>query len=374
MKNKVPLLFVLFLLPIFHLFGAEYVVLPKDKVHEGDYFATGATIEISGTVKGDLYVFGSQISIDGKIEGDVISAGGTINISGEVARNARLGGGQVEINGTIGRNLTIMAGAIQLAPSSRIGGNAVLTGGNIDLEGAVLGSVTATASNVRLSGRVGQKMEAYTGELRLTSRAQIGENLEYTSSTEALIDPSAQIRGKTVYHPSAVKEFFHGKWKKRMVFGFRYLPILMNFLFSFVLGWVLLKLFSQRVKGILLVLDRRPWKAFWTGILVALLLPLAALLLFVTVLGLPIALALVAISLITFYTAKIFPILWISNKAFSRFRVRKNSLWALFLGLIGFFILVQMPFLGSVLSVIATMLGLGAIILGRLPRKKKRRP
>lgn len=348
-----------------------FVVLPEEKVHQGDYFASGGSVEISGIVKGDVYAVGSQIIIDGIVEGDVIATGGTLNISGEVRGSVRLAGGQIELNGKVGRNATLMGGNIQLSPTSVIGSNAVITGGVLDIAGEIGGNATLTASNVRLSGKIGGNILAYLGTLRISSKAAIGGNVEYSSTSEAKIDPGAEIGGIVSFKRSFAKELLHGKWTKGMIFGSRFTGILMNFLFSFVSGLIFLKIFPRRLKGILNILDKRPWKAFWIGILSAILLPISCLILFVTILGFPFALALLAIGLLGFYAAKVFFIIWVSDRIFHKLRFKKNSLWVLFLGLLLFFLFVQIPFLGRLLSIVATLLGLGAAVLGRLPSRRK---
>lgn len=347
----------------------DFVVLQEEAVHEGDYFATGGSIEVSGIVKGDVYAFGSQILVDGIVEGDVIATGGSIEITGTVMGNARLAGGQIEIDGTIGKNVTSASGNLEIGPQARIGGNAVLNAGVLDFSGSIGGSATITASTARLLGSVGKNVRAYVGGLRIGSRASIGGNLEYSSSEEAQIDSGAAIGGQVTYHRSAVGKLMKGEWKQGVIVGSRFTGALMNFLFSFVIGWLFIRLLPRRLKATLTALDKTPWKAFWMGLLVFILLPLACLLLFITILGFPLALALLAVSLLGFYTAKIFPILWLCNKAASR---KKNRLWVFAIGLVIFLFASHIPFIGGIVRMALTFLGLGALFLGKIPRKKKR--
>lgn len=351
----------------------DFVVLPEESVHEGDYFATGGNIEVSGVVKGDVYAFGAHVIVDGRVEGDVIASGGTLEIGGEVLGNARLAGGQVEVHGTIRRNVTIMGGNVQISEGGAIGGNGVITGGMVDLAGRVGGDLTLTASTSRISGQVGDNVKAYVGQLRVTSKASVGGNLEYSSNTEAVIDSGAEIRGKLIYHPSVVQEVFKGKWKKDFLVGSKITGLLMNFLFSFVIGIIFIKMFPKRLKGALEILKKRPWRAFWYGILISVLLPVACLILFITILGFPIALALVALSLLGFYSAKVVPIVYLSNRFFPKMGMKKNGIWVFFWGLILFFLVSHIPFIGGLFSLIFIFLGLGAIVLGKLPKKKSKK-
>lgn len=364
--------FLLLFLPLSAVEKPAYVILPEESVHEGDYFAAGGSIEISGVVKGDVYVFGSRVMIDGDVEGSVIATGGTITLSGNVSGNVRIAGGQIELDGTILQNVTVMGGNVELSTRARVGKNAVITGGMVNLEGTIGGNLTVTASNARLSGDVGGNVKGYVGQMRLSSRADIHGNFEYSSSSEAFIDNGADIRGQVIYHPSVVREVFRGKWTGGVLFGTKMTGLLMNFLFSFVVGLIFYKLFPKRLKAAVLLIEKNPWKAFWTGILIAILLPIAVLILFVTILGFPIALALVALSLLGFYSGKIFPIFYFSNRFLPKIKMKKDRLATFFVGLVLFFLLLQIPFFGSILSLIFTFIGLGALVIGKLPKKAKK--
>lgn len=330
-------------------------------VHQGDYYATGENVEAPDVVTGDVYAMGSQINIKGRVEGDLIATGGTIQLDGEVLGNARVIGGQVILNGSVGNNVTAIGGNLQMNPGAKIGGNAHFTGGGVILEGQIGGKVTLNASNATVDGKIGGNLKGREGQLRLGANSDIGGNLNYKSGNKAIIDPGAKVGGEVIYSPSEVNAILSSHWKEKVIFGSWVLAITMNFLFSFVFGVICIKLFPKGFRNALDALRTRPWKSAMMGLLAIILLPLICVLLLVSILGFPLALVLIAFSLVTFYTAKVIPIVWIVHGAFPNMSVY----WALFLGLIVFFILLQVPFLGWILSFSFILLGLGAAILGR---------
>ena len=174
----------------------DIVVLPSTAVVDIDYFANGRTVEISGTVNGDLYVLGGQVFIDGTINGDVLVLAGSVEVSGNVSSNVRLLAGQALITGHIGRSLTGVAATIELGPSATIGRNVVLVSGNADVEATIARNLRIYSSSVRISDRIGGKVLAYVGQLRLTSKVVIDGSLEYWSNKNALIDPNALVKGE----------------------------------------------------------------------------------------------------------------------------------------------------------------------------------
>lgn len=360
-------IFFIFLIPLSAAQKENFDVLQESVVHEGDYFTSGKIVEISGIVKGDVFAFGSQILVDGIVEGDVIAVGGNIEITGVVNGNARLAGGQIEIYGTIGKNVTTASGDFELGPNAVIKGNAILNAGMLDVSGTIRGNSILTASTSRILGNIGGKVKSYSGSLRIGSRASIAGRLEYSSSEKAEIDPRADVKGKVIYHQTALGKIIRGDWRQGIIIGSRYAGALMNLIYSFIVGWIFIAFFPKRLKATLAVLDKSFWKAFWMGFLIVFLLPVIFIILMITVLGFPLALAVLSISLLGFYTAKIFPIIWLCSKISA---YRRINLWIFFFGLLVFILASQIPFFGEILRVVITFMGLGALWMGKIPKKR----
>jgi len=351
---------------------SQAIVLPAGSVHEGDYFAIGSSVEISGTVNGDVYVLAEQIVVDGTVNGDVLCSGGSITVSGKVMDNCRLVGGQILISGAVGKNVTAVAGNLQLMNSATLGENLVAVAGNADLAAKINGDATLVASNLRVASQIQGDLQGIVGEMRLTSKAFIGGDVDYRASQPALIDAGAVVRGGINHHPSFVHKLVKDTWVQRLLVGSKVVARLMNFFYTFVVGLILLKLFPKNLEAALHSLHHAPLKSLSYGIMLLVLLPLTALIFLMTILGVPFALTLIAANIIGFYTAKVYCIFWGSNWLFAKMGMRANHLPAFFLGVIVYFAIISIPFLGVVLSFLAMLFGLGAGVLAqakRLPRK-----
>lgn len=345
---------------------SDLVILPADAVVAGDYFAFGDSIEISGTVKGDLYVAGGQVFIDGKVEGDVVAAAGSMDISGEVMQNIRAIAGQIHLSGYVGHNIALAAGNAQIAPSAVIEGNLVCGAGNVDLSGKLGSNVSIAASNLRISSHISKNLRCYVSDMRLTSKARIGGNFEYRSNSLAYIDSKAVIEGLIIRHPSLFEDLFKGTFLRGLLLGSKVAVTLMNFLYSLAIGLILIKIFPKRLESALASLKQKPWSSFAVGLLLLVLLPLASLILLMTVLGVPFALTLIALNIIGFYTAKVFTIFWASDAVLSRFTLlKKNKGLSFTIVLVFYFALTAIPFFGFILSFFCMLIGLGAGVLGQ---------
>jgi hypothetical protein len=341
------------------------MVLPSGEVHQGNYFAMGKSVEISGTVNGDVYALAGEVVIDGTVNGDVLICGGSVDIGGKVAQNCRLLGGQVLISGAIGNNVTAISGNLQVLPSAVIGGSLVATAANVDLAAHIGSEASVVASNLRLSGHLDKGLDAYVGQMRITSKAVIKEGVEYKSGSAAWIESGASIGGPVVRNPSFVHELVEGTWVHSLLLGSKVLAILMNFIYTFVVGVLLVKLFPKNLEAALEALHKTPGKALLYGVMLLILLPLAALILLMTILGVPFALALIAANIIGFYTAKIYSIFWASDFLFKKIDFKPNRFLGLFCGMVVYFALAAIPIFGFLIAFAAMLFGLGAGVLAQ---------
>lgn len=366
-RNLILFLFLLIALPL-SLFAennnqvGSNVTVPVDKVIKGDYFAVGETVEISGTIEGDLYVLASQAFIDGTVMGDVLITAGTAEIEGKVGGNVRALGGRVLLGGRIENNATVAAGSIDIIRTCKIAHNLVLAGGNIDIGGTVLGNTTLLGSSVRLSGTFYGATKIYVGTLRINSKAELFGGLTFSSNRGSTIDPRATIEGAVKEKPGLFNEIFKGELLKKLRIGSRLLAFLMNFVYSLLVGIVLIRLFTDSTMAAINALDKRPGKAVWYGFVLSVVLVLAAIILLATVLGAPFAIALIALNVIGFYSAKVLFLLWISARI-SKARPLQPKMRFFVPALLVYFALIAIPFVGIIVSFGATLLGLGAVVL-----------
>lgn len=347
---------------------SDYITVGKGEVIPHDYFMIAQNVEILGKIDGDAYIAAMQVFIDGEITGDLLLAAGSATIAGNVHGNIRFLGGQAMLSSDTDKNVTVIAGNLQLLPSSNIAGNLVTIAGNVDLSAQIDGTVTAVASNMRVSSNIGKTLDAVSGRLLLTSRAVVGGDLNYRGDEDAIIDSGAVIRGKYTHSPSLLKGFFQGSVLQAFLWGSKFIAFCMNFLFTFAVGVFIIRMYPKNLKYAHEILDTQIWKALGLGVVLLIALPLASILLLMTVLGTPFAMALLAINVLTFYTAKIFSVSWGANYLAKKTHLRASPTLILALGLIIYYALTTIPIGGFIIELTALLLGLGAAVLGRTRR------
>ena len=122
----------------------DAVIVAKGHIIDDDFIATGGTIKIDGTINGDLIVAGGDINVAGTVNGDVIAAGGNIRITGNIADDVRIFGGDMRIEGDVKSDVIAFGGRIELSDESEIGGDLIIGGGMIELNGDVGKGVTGS--------------------------------------------------------------------------------------------------------------------------------------------------------------------------------------------------------------------------------------
>lgn len=366
---KVIAALILFLLPFFAAPGLVLAqesrpttILPKEQTVNRSYFASGNQVILSGTVNGDAYLAGGSILVDGTVNGDLLVIGGTIDVRGTVTGDIRAAGGQTTISGDVGRNVSAAGGSITIAENGEVRGDLAAAGGSVNIFGPVAREATVTAGQTTIGTSIGGDVNA-TGPVTLTSGTVIAGNLTYLSATQAQIDPAARVSGQiTQNQPPPDKK---APTVTGILAGANLFLALMSFVSYLVLGLILFSLFpifGQRTSEILM---KRPWSSLGIGFLITLLTPVLILFLLVTILGVPLAILLLAIFTVTVFIAKLIAALTIGKLVFRLFSYRGGWVWPFVAGLAIYEVLALIPVIGWLVIILALFFGLGALFLER---------
>ncbi|HET9946841.1 MAG TPA: hypothetical protein VFQ63_02145 [Patescibacteria group bacterium] len=336
------------------------VTLPRDTIINEDYFVSGGTVVISGTVNGDVFVAGGNVLINGTVAGDVLSAGGNVTVNGKVGGNVRVVGGQVLIGADVGKNVTAAGGTITIEDSAKIAGSLSAAGGNISLLSPIGKGVTFAGTQMSIDGAIGGNVTGVAQTLSITRQSSIAGSLNYWSNTKANLPSDVAVKGVT-YHQTnwntpQQKEQME---KARNGFvGFNVVWETMSLISSFVIGWLLLWLVPLYMKSVNTTLTTKPWQSLGIGFLAVILMPITFIILLATIIG-------ISFAFILLFGFVLFMLL---NKIFISYAIGKKllpdkNLLGLFVGLIIFSIISIIPFIGGLWNLAALFVGLGAILL-----------
>ena len=385
--------------------SGDEVVIGPDEVVEDDLYVTANEVVVDGTIRGDLIAFGGSIAVDGTVEGDLIGAAQAVEIGGTVEDDVRIAGQTLLLDeGAEVEDDLIAAGfSLENAPDSAVGGTLMYAGYQALLQGTVGEDVNAAANGLELGGEVGANVAAEVdGEdggpppflfaqqaagptvdsgLTLTDSAVVGGDLTYESSTEAQIDPQAQIEGEVVGEERPAEEAEEDAY----TFADAVFDHLRSFVTLLLVGLLLIWIAPNWVRRRAGTVLDRPLASLGWGVLglvaflalgVAILL---ATLVLAVILGLLTLGGLVALIVGLGLVAEVVLVLafWISTNYLAQIVVSflaglllveavspgrgRGRVLPLVVGLVLYVILRAIPVLGLIVGLAVVLLGLGAL-------------
>jgi cytoskeletal protein CcmA (bactofilin family) len=329
----------------------------------GDRFTASDSVTVSTPVAADLLAAGGNIEVDTQVGGDVLAVGGNVRLKGDVDSGVIAGGGQLTINGRVKRSVRAAGGQVEIGPKAELGGNLSVAGGQIRIEGPVFGYVQAAGGNVTLDGPVGGDVWVTGGRLALGPNARIAGKLHYASRGELQQDAAAVVKG------GIERLEFDAAWPRQhrephpsRFAGWIWVAGLM------VLAAILVGAAPALTARASDLLRHRPAFALLIGFVVLVCVPIAAVLLLVTLIGLPLALLVLLLYPVLLLLGYTSTAIGLSDWALQRFVDARNvtplkraaaAAGAVFL----IALLARLPFVGGIIAFLALLAGLGALAL-----------
>lgn len=325
-----------------------------------DLYLAGGRVEVLADVEGDVVAAGGGVSVGERVTGNVIVAGGTVDVRGKMLDDVLAAGGTVAINGQIGDD-TIAAGFnVNLSPSSRIGGRAWLAGRKVVVAGRVAKGLRVVAGKTIISGDISGDTQLFSDKIEIDANARIRGNLSYKSPREATIDPGAQIDGNITREPFEPPQRMSSVAGAGPSIGF-----LAGLIVTSIVLFLYLPNFSVSAAR---TIESDSWKCLGLGLALLVTTPIVAIVLMITVIGIPLALILLAsyfvFLLAGYLTGALYlgdiGIRWLhkGSERSKQWRVLSIVVALIVLAMVGL-----VPIVGGLVVFVVLLLGLGALNL-----------
>lgn len=275
-----------------------------------DVVASGGTVTINAPVD-SLTVAGGTVAVNAPVQSDVIAAGGTLIINGDVGGKVLAAGGDIEVNGNA-TNALITGGSIRIGKDAVILRDAVLSGGEITNEGAVMRNLTVSANtfnNFGTAGNVTFEEREDTGLLLLS--------------------------------------------------GIISVLITVGFL---ILGLLLIRCFPDPFLAVVHEVERRPVVFTVLGFFAIFVTIIIFLIITVIIIGIPIALVGGLLFIAAMLISPLFVAYALGDTIVSRAGWKSGRMWIFILGFVILHILFLIPLLGMIIQAIAVSLGYGGLL------------
>ncbi|HYF95314.1 MAG TPA: polymer-forming cytoskeletal protein [Symbiobacteriaceae bacterium] len=314
---------------------SDIVQVGKDEVINDDMWLAGLSVIVDGTINGDLFVFGDSIEINGTVNGNLITGGNRADIKGTVTGSVYSVTGSINVSGRIERTLAATAATVTLEPGAYVGRSGLLA-----------------AARVEVGGQIGKELKAYACGMRIAAGAVIEGPVDYTGDTPATIEQGARTGDMAFHQISLSRATRMSIWWK-----------VIWFLGCLLAGLAALTLFPSLRRTYPEAVMQKPWKAPLTGFLALITIPVGALLLLVTVIGIPLSLLIMAAFPLLIYLGQVL-VSWTAGKLLAdRVEGFRNLRWQLIfaMGALVTTVATALPVAGCIFSFAVVLYGLGGL-------------
>jgi hypothetical protein len=380
------------------------------------------TVKEGEVVDHNMVLSGPVVKMDGKIEGDLLAVGNQIKINGEVDGNLVVIGNQVVLNGPVSGSVYIGAATLVVGPEASVGRDVSFIGGMFETNdtSSITRDLNIVSLDSKMAGETGRDVNALVGPLRLglviydfiksqgwlpkSTGLDILDNQSVSAgqlamgnglilqSLRPVVLIASPASGLGLQPPQQTGGTGTEAWQ---TWG---IALLRNMAALLIVGLLAVWLIPAQLSWTSAQPRSKPWRSLLYGFLILLLGWFVALIALLLVLGLAFFLFWASLPNLGFLVGSLgvmaiglaSVIYWLSIAYFSKVviafllgrlifskstsRYAQGRVVPLLVGVIVFALVVSIPYLGWVISVIATMFGLGALWMVAFPHKVKEEP
>jgi hypothetical protein len=357
-----------------------------DKPVYEDIYIAGGTVIINAPIYGDLIIASGTIIINDSVANDILLAGGNVTFNGFVGDDIRCAGGNIRISKNVTSDVVVAGGTVIIDKGVIVGG-LITTGGNITLDGNVNGELRGAVGKLILNGNIEKNMDCKgveitmngsvggtsviaASEIIIGNNAAFNNNVRYWNKKGSLDFKQSIKNGKATYDTSLRMKT--GRW---FYLGAATVVGLLWYLgMALLMIMIVHYLFCNTLKSAANTIFNQSIKALGFGFLFFIVVPIAALIAFVTVIGVPVGLLLIVGYISLILLASIITSLIIAHW----FNNRNNynwKYWKIVFVAFGIFILLKLisltPFVGWLVVMLTTCMAFGGILLNINWKRKK---
>jgi len=348
--------------------GDNYII-QKDSEIKTNLYVAGQQLTLMGNVTGDVLGGGGNVFVNDTIRGDALLVGGTLNVVSTVENDLRMAGATIIVSGKVGGDLVGIGNNIRIVDgnNSSIGGDVLLAGNTVVLSSPVSGSVQISGADVTVNSLVNGDVRIIADKIHIGPDAVIHGTLSYKSVRMADINPSARITGETKFEKvnatGTDSGYISVLWDS--LFWVKFIAYFVSSMILFAVGKKSMTSLSQRAR-------LEPWQNLFAGILFFIGAPISAILLIITVIGLPLSVAVVGLGIIFAITAVAFTPILAGTFIKSALKRGNEASWkAILLGSFVVALLGLIPFLGSIIRTLLFLISEGVMIRLALEKLQK---
>jgi cytoskeletal protein CcmA (bactofilin family) len=326
-----------------------------------NYYAAGNHLDIRGPILGDAVLAGRDVEIRQSVDGDVLTAGWHVRLAGAAHDDVRIAGGNVHLEAPVDGDVTVAGGDVTIGPQVRVAGRAWMSGGTVRVEGTFARDVRIAGGHVVIGADVTGPVEVVAERIEILPGARLRGPFTYRSPEMAAIAAGAVVHGPVTFKRVDARE-------ARQARGTRGVSSLLFGVHVFITGLLVIGLVPRVAVDLAATLRRQPGRSLAAGFVLLVTLPVAAILLMISILGLPLGVAIVALYLVALLLGLVttaFVVGQLEARLINRTpaQTRGSHAMLLFAGVLTLAVLRSLPVVGGVVVFASVLFGLGALTL-----------
>ena len=335
----------------------DVLTIASGEVREGDLYAAGEAVRVDGRLNGDLVAGARRILVDGAVDGDVFAAGNTIDLRGPIGDSTRIAGQILTVDTTIDGDLLAGGEELHLTENASVAGGLTAAASLVEIDGTVGRGARVAAGEIIVRGTVNGNANVIADRLDLAPGARITGDLDYRARTPLSPEAAAQVEGAVRYE-EPVEDPDDGGGGFGLAFWF------WQVLASLLTGIVAVAALRGVMERLVASIAEETTLGALLGFTAFLLIPVAAVIAIVTLVGLPIGVAAALLFGLALYAAKLPIAVWIGGRLLGLAgRPGASPYAAMAIGILLLYLLFAIPFVGWLFWLAAAWLGLGAMVV-----------
>lgn len=324
-----------------------------------NYYAAGEHVVLPAAVLGDAVIAGRIVTVGEPVSGDVLAAGWNVQLLAPASDDVRVAGAQVDIMAPVAGDLTAAAGDLTIAQGATVSGRAWLTGRTIHVDGTLNREARITGERVIIAGEIRQPTRIVAQRLEIRRTAKVVAPLTYEGATPATIAKGALMAGPMTYKQIPEGQVRNARLPRTLtsiLFG-------MHVFFGGLLMLLLLPRFAAKPAE---TLRAAPGQSLLAGLALLVTVPFVAVLLMISLVGLPAGLVLSAAYAAALFIGVVTTAMFIGGLEQPLFKLaspptKAQRIGLLLAGVMTLVVLRSIPVLGTLVVFASIAAGLGAV-------------
>ena len=311
-------------------------------------------VSFKDTVKGDSAIAGNLVDIIGSIDGIGFIAGNTVNVNGDLEYGF-VAGNTINVNGNISKNIYAAGNSINISKDAKVERDAFIMANEVIISGELNRDVSlgATSLTIKSDAKINGNVTIDANKLIVEEGASIEGILKYNSDAKVELSNDAKIGNVVIYDNNQSAD------NNSNILGTVISVINMLVVFAIIYA-----LFPRVCDNTISNYDesKNYLKNFGIGLLVLFCVPIICILLLISSIGLSLGLILGVLYAVSIYLAFIISGFILGDLIITKlFKQNISNILVGFIGIIVLQLLMIVPYIGSIIGIIALPLGLGTI-------------